>query len=58
MENFLKNYDSGIKLDDDLVKKYAPNVVEGTHKLASGLKHCRFIIKINVQIKLFSFTIS
>ena len=35
---FLKNISSGKKLDDDLVKKYAPNVVEGTHKLVEWSK--------------------
>ena len=35
---FLKNIGSGKKLDDDLVKKYAPNVVEGTHKLVEWSK--------------------
>ncbi len=35
---FLKNINSGKKLDDDLVKKYAPNVVEGTHKLVEWSK--------------------
>jgi len=35
---FLKNINSGKKLDDDLVKKYAPNVVEGTNKLVEWSK--------------------
>ncbi len=35
---FLKNIDSSKKLDDDLVKKYAPNIVEGTHKLVEWSK--------------------
>ena len=35
---FLKNIDSSKKLDDDLVKKYAPNVVEGTNKLVEWSK--------------------
>ncbi len=35
---FLKNIDTGKKLDDDLIKKYAPNVVEGTKKLAEWHK--------------------
>ncbi len=35
---FLKNINGGKKLDDDLVKKYAPNVVEGTHKLVEWSK--------------------
>ncbi len=33
-ENFLKNIDSSKNLDDDVIKKYAPNVVEGTKRLA------------------------
>tara|TARA_A100001037_G_C15080961_1_gene604229 strand:+ start:85 stop:1320 length:1236 start_codon:yes stop_codon:yes gene_type:complete len=33
-ENFLKNVESSKNLDDDLIKKYAPNVVEGTKRLA------------------------
>ena len=33
-ENFLKNIDGSKNLDDDLIKKYAPNVVEGTKRLA------------------------
>ena len=37
-EIFLKNIDSGKKLDDDIIKKYAPNVVEGTKKLAEWSK--------------------
>ena len=37
-DTFLKNIDSGKKLDDDLVKKYAPNVVEGTYKLVEWSK--------------------
>ena len=35
---FLKVIDSGKKLDDGLVKKYAPNVVEGTHRLVEWSK--------------------
>ena len=35
---FLKNVDSGKKLDNDLVKKYAPNVVEGTRRLVEWSK--------------------
>ena len=35
---FLKNINGGKKLDDDLVKKYAPNVVEGTHRLVEWSK--------------------
>ena len=35
---FLKNLNSSKKLDDDLIKKYAPNVVEGTHKLVEWSK--------------------
>tara|TARA_Y100001970_G_scaffold292914_1_gene436570 strand:- start:150 stop:1385 length:1236 start_codon:yes stop_codon:yes gene_type:complete len=33
-EIFFKNLDSSKKLDDELIKKYAPNVVEGTKRLA------------------------
>ncbi len=33
-EKFLKNIDGSKNLDDDLIKKYAPNVVEGTKRLA------------------------
>ena len=33
-ETFLKNIDGSKNLDDDLIKKYAPNVVEGTKRLA------------------------
>ena len=36
---FLKNISSSKKLDDDLIKKYAPNVVEGTKKLAEWHKN-------------------
>jgi len=38
-EIFLKNTDGGRKLDDDIIKKYAPNVVEGTKKLAEWSKN-------------------
>ena len=37
-EIFLKNIDSGKKLDDDIIKKYAPNVVEGAKRLAEWSK--------------------
>ena len=37
-EIFLKNIGSSKKPDDELVKKYAPNVVEGTHKLVEWSK--------------------
>ncbi len=37
-EKFLKNVDSGKKLDDDDIIKYAPNVVEGTKKLSEWSK--------------------
>ena len=37
-EIFLKNIGSSKKPDDDLVEKYAPNVVEGTHKLVEWSK--------------------
>ena len=36
---FLKKISSRKKLDDDLIKKYAPNVVEGTRKLAEWHKN-------------------
>ena len=36
---FLKNITGSKKLDDDLIKKYAPNVVEGTKKLAEWHKN-------------------
>ena len=36
---FLKKISSSKKLDDDLIKKYAPNVVEGTKKLAEWHKN-------------------
>ena len=36
---FLKNITGRKKLDDDLIKKYAPNVVEGTKKLAEWHKN-------------------
>ena len=35
----LKKISSSKKLDDDLIKKYAPNVVEGTKKLAEWHKN-------------------
>ena len=35
---FLKNIGSSKKLDDDLVEKYAPNIVEGTNKLVEWSK--------------------
>ena len=37
-ENFLKNYDGSNNLDDDIIKKFAPNVVEGTKRLAEWSK--------------------
>ena len=37
-EAFLKNVDSSKKLDDDIIKKYAPNVVEGTSRLSEWSK--------------------
>ena len=37
-ENFLKNYDGSNNLDDDFIKKFAPNVVEGTKRLAEWSK--------------------
>ncbi len=36
---FFKNINSSKKLDDDIIKKYAPNVVEGTKKLAEWHKN-------------------
>ena len=35
---FLKNLDGSKKLDDDVIKKFAPNVVEGTKRLAEWSK--------------------
>ncbi len=37
-KEFLKNVNGSKKLDNDIVKKYAPNVVEGTKKLADWYK--------------------
>ena len=37
-ETFLKNVTGGKKLDDDIVKMYAPNVVEGTQRLSQWSK--------------------
>ena len=37
-EIFLRNINGSKKLDDDVIKKYAPNVVEGTEKLANWAK--------------------
>ena len=37
-ETFLKNVTGGKKLDDDVVKMYAPNVVEGTQRLSQWSK--------------------
>ena len=36
---FLKNISSSKELDDDVIRKYAPNVVEGTKKLAEWHKN-------------------
>ena len=36
--SFLKNIDGSKKLDDDIIKKYAPNVVEGTKRLSQWSK--------------------
>ncbi len=36
---FLKNTDGSKKLDDDIIKKYAPNVVEGTNRLVEWSKN-------------------
>ena len=38
-EIFLRNTNGSKKLDDDIIKKYAPNVVEGTKKLADWSKN-------------------
>ena len=38
-ELFLKNISGSKELDDDVIKKYAPNVVEGTKKLAEWHKN-------------------
>ena len=35
---FLKNVNGSKKLDDDIVKKYAPNVVVGTKRLSEWSK--------------------
>ena len=35
---FLKKIDGSKKLDNDIIKKYAPNIVEGTIKLAEWSK--------------------
>ena len=35
---FLKNLNGSKKLDNDLIKEYAPNVVEGIEKLAEWSK--------------------
>tara|TARA_Y100001936_G_scaffold243886_1_gene283439 strand:+ start:1910 stop:3145 length:1236 start_codon:yes stop_codon:yes gene_type:complete len=37
-ETFLKNVIGSKKLDDDIIKKYAPNVVEGTKRLSEWAK--------------------
>ena len=37
-EIFLKNINGSKKLDDGIIKKYAPNVVEGTKRLADWYK--------------------
>ena len=37
-ETFLKNVTGGKKLDDDVIKMYAPNVVEGTQRLSQWSK--------------------
>ncbi len=37
-ETFLKNVNSSKKLDDDIIEKYAPNVVEGTQRLSEWSK--------------------
>jgi len=38
-EIFLKNINGSKKLDDDVIKRYAPNIVEGTKKLADWYKN-------------------
>jgi aspartate aminotransferase len=38
-EMFLENIESSKKLDDDTIKKYAPNIVEGTQKLVDWSKN-------------------
>ena len=38
-KEFLKNVNGSKKLDNDVVKKYAPNVVEGTKRLADWYKN-------------------
>ena len=35
---FLENISGSKKLDDELIKKYAPNVVEGTRRLSEWSK--------------------
>ena len=37
-EIFLKNISTTKSLDDEVIKKYAPNVVEGTNKLVEWSK--------------------
>ena len=37
-ETFLKNVNGSKKLDDDIIEKYAPNVVEGTQRLSEWSK--------------------
>ena len=37
-EIFLKNINGNKELDDKIIKKYAPNIVEGTKKLAEWSK--------------------
>ncbi len=37
-EIFLKNIESSKKPDDETIKKYAPNIVEGTKKLVNWSK--------------------
>ena len=37
-EIFLKNINGNKELDDKIIKKYAPNIVEGTKKLAQWSK--------------------
>ena len=37
-EKFLRNTNGSKKLDDDIIKKYAPNIVEGTSRLSEWSK--------------------
>ena len=37
--NFLKMFQTINSIDDDMIKKYAPNVVEGVSKLSNWAKN-------------------